>query len=227
MKRYIRASEEMSYQEFKDKYEYACKKWPDIKDGYGRNYTVTETQTEYQKSGSKWQEVGTTTEVIPFIDYVRSLDANSFFKGFGKEKVDTGYTIIGKVPIRVTSTDPSGSTKVVRTYKITNGVSASTDVSSRTVMASAWSAPNGKKYGKQTRRFPGKYLFTRRELKDMVDSGIAEDMAGTFDPMAMNYDIIGIAWNDTNGYRSGILIQDRDTGELYVGNSGDATRAKL
>lgn len=97
----------------------------------------------------------------------------------------------------------------------------------RSIMASAWRAPNGKKYGKQTRRFPGKYLFTRKELRDMVTSGIAEDMAGTFDPMEMNYEIIGIAWNDTNGYRSGILIEDTDTGELYVGNSADANVARL
>lgn len=100
-------------------------------------------------------------------------------------------------------------------------------IRSSSVTASAWTAPNGKKYGKQTRRFPGKYLFTRKELRDMVDNGIAEDMAGTFDPMEMNYDIIGISWNETNGHRSGILIEDRDTGDLYVGNAGDATRAKL
>lgn len=100
-------------------------------------------------------------------------------------------------------------------------------IKSSNVMASAWTAPNGKKYGKQTKRFPGKYLFTRKELRDMVASGIAEDMAGTFDPMAMDYDIIGIAWNETNGYRSGILIVDNETGDLYVGNSADATVARL
>lgn len=99
-------------------------------------------------------------------------------------------------------------------------------IRSSSVTASAWIAPNGKKYGKQTRRFPGEYLFTRKELRDMVDNGIAEDMAGTFDPMEMNYDIIGISWNETNGYRSGILIKDKDTGDLYVGNAGDALRAK-
>lgn len=99
--------------------------------------------------------------------------------------------------------------------------------SKKSIMASAWRAPNGKKYGKQTRRFPGKYLFTRKELRDMVASGIAEDMAGTFDPAEMDYEIIGIAWNDTNGYRSGILIEDKDTGELYVGNSADANVARL
>lgn len=117
-----------------------------------------------------------------------------------------------------TAEDKRNTETITSTMRISRG---------KSVMASAWKAPNGKKYGKQTNRFPGKYLFTRRELRDMVDSGIAEDMAGTFDPMAMNYDIIGIAWNETNGYRSGILIQDNDTGNLYVGNTGDATRAKL
>lgn len=99
-------------------------------------------------------------------------------------------------------------------------------VKGRSVLASAWTAPNGKKYGKQTKRFPGEYLFTRKELRDMVASGIAEDMAGTFDPMAMDYDIIGIAWNETNGHRSGILIVDNETGDLYVGNASDAMVAR-
>lgn len=106
-------------------------------------------------------------------------------------------------------------------------IEESVKVRKHSVMASAWVAPNGRKYGKQTKRFPDKYLFTKRELNNMVDSGVAEDMAGTFDPMSMNYDIIGISWNETNGYRSGILIQDTDTGNLYVGNSGDANRARL
>lgn len=95
------------------------------------------------------------------------------------------------------------------------------------VRASAWTAPNGKKFGKQTRRFPGKYLFTKKELRDLVDSGIAEYLNNDADLRSMNYDIIGISWNETNGYRSGILIEDRDTGDLYVGNSGVAQVAKL
>lgn len=94
------------------------------------------------------------------------------------------------------------------------------------VMASKWKAPNGRQYGKQTRRFSGKFPFTRKELRDMVDSGVAEDMAGTFNPMEINYDVIGFSQNETNGYKSGILIEDLDTGDLYVGNTGDANRAK-
>lgn len=95
------------------------------------------------------------------------------------------------------------------------------------VRANAWKAPNGKKYGKQTRRFPGKYLFTRKELRDLVDSGIAEELTNSDDLRTLNYDIIGISWNETNGYRSGILVEDRDTGDLYVGNTGVAQVAKL
>ena len=106
-------------------------------------------------------------------------------------------------------------------------ITASRRVRSRRITASAWTAPNGKKYGKQTRRFPGKYLFTRRELKELVDSGIAVELSNPDDLRSMNYDILGISWNDTNGYRSGILVEDRDTGELYVGNTGVAQVARL
>ena len=95
------------------------------------------------------------------------------------------------------------------------------------VKASAWTAPNGKKFGKQTRRFPGKYLFTKKELRDLVDSGIAEYLDNDADLRDMNYDIIGISWNETNGYRSGILVEDVDTGDLYVGNAGVAQVARL
>ncbi len=101
-------------------------------------------------------------------------------------------------------------------------IGSSRRIRKHAVTASAWRAPNGKKYGKTSRRFPNGYLFTRKELRQMVQDGIAEDMAGTFDPSAMDYDVIGFSWNDTNGHKSGILIQDRSTGKLYVGNTGDA-----
>lgn len=93
------------------------------------------------------------------------------------------------------------------------------------IIASAWVSPSGRKYGKQTRRFPGKYLFTKRELKQMVDNGDARYIGGNLDH-TINYDVIGISWNDTNGHRTGILIEDRDTGELLVGNEGSASVAR-
>ena len=103
---------------------------------------------------------------------------------------------------------------------------ACNDINSATsITASAWVSPSGRKYGKQTRRFPGEYLFTKRELKQMVDNGDARYIGGNLDH-TINYDVIGISWNDTNGHSTGILIEDRDTGELLVGNTYSAMIAR-
>ena len=96
--------------------------------------------------------------------------------------------------------------------------------SATSITASAWKSPSGKKYGKQTRRFPGNYLFTRKELKQMVDDGDARYIGGNLDEVD-SYDVIGFSWNETNGYKSGILVEDRNTGELLVGNTASATIA--
>ncbi len=96
--------------------------------------------------------------------------------------------------------------------------------SATSITASAWKSPSGKKYGKQTRRFPGSYLFTRKELKQMVDDGDARYIGGNLDEVD-SYDVIGFSWNETNGYKSGILVEDRNTGELLVGNTASATIA--
>ena len=98
---------------------------------------------------------------------------------------------------------------------------------SKRVTASAWVSPDGKKYGKQTKRFPGKYLFTKRELRELVRDGEAVEITDPDVLRQLDYDIIGISWNDTNGYRSGILIQDNETKQLYVGNTAVATVARL
>lgn len=92
----------------------------------------------------------------------------------------------------------------------------------RSMKESAWTAPNGKKYGKQKRgRGDSRYLFTRRELKDMVDSGLAQEIRNAEEAWKMSKDVIGYSWNETNGYKSGILFTDKD-GNLWVGNTGVA-----
>lgn len=96
--------------------------------------------------------------------------------------------------------------------------------SSTAITASAWRTHSGRKYGKQTKRFPNGYLFTRKELKQMVDNGDAEYIGGDLDKID-SYDVIGFSWNETNGYKSGILVEDRTTGELLVGNTASATIA--
>lgn len=106
-----------------------------------------------------------------------------------------------------------------RTLLACNNINSATSIT-----ASAWKSPSGRKYGKQTRRFPGSYLFTRKELKQMVDDGDARYIGGNLDEVD-SYDVIGFSWNETNGYKSGILVEDRNTGELLVGNTASATIA--
>lgn len=70
---------------------------------------------------------------------------------------------------------------------------ACNDINSATsITASAWKSPSGRKYGKQTRRFPGNYLFTRKELKQMVDDGDARYIGGNLDEVD-SYDVIGFS----------------------------------
>ena len=116
-------------------------------------------------------------------------------------------------------------TATVTVYAIDSDLLACNNINSATsITASAWKSPSGKKYGKQTRRFPGSYLFTRKELKQMVDNGDARYIGGNLDKVD-SYDVIGFSWNETNGYKSGILVEDRNTGELLVGNTASATIA--
>lgn len=95
-------------------------------------------------------------------------------------------------------------------------------VARKPIRESAWTAPNGKKYGKQKRDHKsGRYIFTRRELKDMVDSGLAQSISNAEEAWKMSDEVIGYSWNETNGFKSGILFTDKD-GNLWVGNTGVA-----
>lgn len=95
-------------------------------------------------------------------------------------------------------------------------------VARKPIRESAWTAPNGKKYGKQKRSHgTSRYIFTRRELKDMVDSGLAQEIRNAEEAWKMSDEVIGYSWNETNGFKSGILFTDKD-GNLWVGNTGVA-----
>lgn len=95
-------------------------------------------------------------------------------------------------------------------------------VARKPIRESAWTAPNGKTYGKQKRSHgSGRYIFTRRELKDMVDSGLAQEISNAEEAWKMSDEVIGYSWNETNGFKSGILFTDKD-GNLWVGNTGVA-----
>ena len=43
----------------------------------------------------------------------------------------------------------------------------------------------------------------------------------------MKYDVVGFSGNDSTGYRDGILIEDVNTGKLWVGNTDIAQMATM
>ena len=92
----------------------------------------------------------------------------------------------------------------------------------RTVKESAWVSPDGTKYGKQKRGSGYDYRFSTRELKDMISKGIAKEIKDTDKAFKLKDEIIGISWNETNGYTSGALFKGKD-GNLYVVLSGVAS----
>ena len=118
-KRITASFDEMSYQEFRHTYSDALKKWPDLAEGYGRNYQIQLTTENYQKSGSRWELVESSTETVPFEWYMNAIDASPFFKNLGgKEKISKSYTVMGLVPVEIVSTSPDGTERTIRRYKI-------------------------------------------------------------------------------------------------------------
>ena len=102
------------------------------------------------------------------------------------------------------------------------GIQRKRAISKRSIKESTWTAPNGKKYGKQKRSHgSSRYIFTRKELKDMVDSGLAQEIRDAEKAWKISKDVIGYSWNDTMGHKTGILFTDKD-GNLWVGNTGVA-----
>lgn len=91
-----------------------------------------------------------------------------------------------------------------------------------TVKESAWVSPDGTKYGKQKRGSGYDYRFSTRELKDMISKGIAKEIKDADKAFKLKDEIIGISWNETNGYTSGVLFKGKD-GNLYIGLSGVAS----
>ena len=149
-----------------------------------------------------------------------SSDENAF-ESWVSENSDYVYSVLEDLPPK---SNPGRGVYRPESGTLRRSANSSKRIKKTTVTASAWKAPNGKKYGKQSSRFKSGYLFTKKDLKQMVEDGVAESLSG--DITSMNYDVIGFSWNDAHGYKSGILIQDRDSGKLYVGNTNDATRAK-
>ncbi len=105
-----------SYKELKETYSWSFKKYPDVSSVIGYNNIGFE-QTNYTKQDSKWVEGEKESNNVDWEFYLNTIDAVPMFKNMGgKEKLDVKYTKVGKVPFQVTSINPDGTEKIVRTF---------------------------------------------------------------------------------------------------------------
>ena len=110
------ANADKSFKELKETYSWSFKKYPDVSSVIGYKNIGFE-QTTYTKQGSKWVEGEKESDNVDWEFYLNTIDAAPFFKNMGgKEKLDVKYTKVGKVPFQVTSINPDGTEKIVRTF---------------------------------------------------------------------------------------------------------------
>lgn len=105
-----------SYDELKKTYSWSFKNYPDVSSVIDY-HNIGFEQTNYTKQGSKWVEAKKESDNVDWEFYLNTIDAVPTFKNMGgKEKLDVKYTAVGKVPFQVTSINPDGTEKIVRTF---------------------------------------------------------------------------------------------------------------
>ena len=85
----------MNYTEFKKKYPFATKEYPD---------TMSLPFNSDKFIGSMTKE---ETESITTQFYMNTLEAIPFFRNMGSERVYKGYTIMGYIPYKIISISPA------------------------------------------------------------------------------------------------------------------------
>jgi hypothetical protein len=108
----------MNYQEFKKEYKYSCKHWPDVTAVYdNERFAPRVVTTNQEKHGSRWITTSEDVKVINWEHYMNIIDAVPFFRGLGgTERVETNYTLWGKLPDKITSTSPDRESRTIREF---------------------------------------------------------------------------------------------------------------
>ena len=88
-----------------------------------KQYKITLTTKRYEKtsSGKSWKKnsVETNEEVISPKKFELIISSIPFFRDLGgSERVTKGYTIVGCIPVELSSISPSRETKIVRSFKV-------------------------------------------------------------------------------------------------------------
>ena len=106
----------MTYDEMKREYKFTLKNYPAVSNLFEAKNIICTTTREI-KNGSRWTSENATTEKISGEYYFNCLESIPFFRSLnGKEKVVRAYTKFGSVPVRLVSTSPDGSIRVIREF---------------------------------------------------------------------------------------------------------------
>lgn len=186
-----------------------------LPEGIQRKRSKRSVKESLKDSVGKYLEDAVESGEIDEKQVVAFYDKNNNIKWLGK----AGFAPIYLDHVELKSKKFVGNELHINEREVTE---SKRRVARKPIRESAWTAPNGKKYGKQKRSHgTSRYIFTRRELKDMVDSGLAQEIRNAEEAWKMSDEVIGYSWNETNGFKSGILFTDKD-GNLWVGNTGVA-----
>ena len=105
----------LTYKEYKNKYSYATKKYPDTCSlpFNTENFIGSMTKTKQIKKKNKWVDTEQYTKSITTEIYMNIIDAIPFFRNMGSETVYEGYTIMGYIPYKIISTSPDKKERYV------------------------------------------------------------------------------------------------------------------
>ena len=110
----------MTYSEFRKTYRDMLKKYPGTGNIYREDMQETIgtcIKTTYTKRGSRWIETEKERAEFTRANYCNCVDAVPFFRALGGyEKVETGYTYKGFLPVQINSISPDKKQKIVRTF---------------------------------------------------------------------------------------------------------------
>lgn len=111
----------ITFKDFMKAHKFTAGKMTNIGSLYGIEKKVfILTQITYTKNErGKWTETDRTTEKVTPEFYLNTIDAVPFFRNMGGlERLESGYTYFGYMPIKVSSTNPDRTKKIERLFKV-------------------------------------------------------------------------------------------------------------
>ena len=104
----------MLYSEFRKKYAFVVKSWPEVSNLYGSDVPLKVTRTSYERHGSRWHVTESEKFDSDFWFFVNVLDGVPFFRNIGGfERVEKSYSKYGYLPYKVNSISPDRTQKIV------------------------------------------------------------------------------------------------------------------